>query len=105
MRRPFVDQGKCSRRGVCRYQRIKFKSEQKHAWLVMKYQFSCDVEYRVRRERIYREYFRMKLSSRAVEEVFQFHRPFRGKAAFKMSAYRPKNVLMETALEDVVTDV
>jgi hypothetical protein len=110
MRRSFFDQGKRSRRGICRYQRIKLMNEQKHAWLVMKYQFSCDGEYRVpiyrvRRERAYREYFRIRLSGRAVEEVFQFHKPFRSKSAFRMSAYRPKNVLVETAVEVAGTDV
>jgi len=104
MRRPFVVQGKPSKRSICRYQRIRIINEQKHAWRVMKYQFSCDAEcrvpiYRVKRERAYRKYFRTRLSRRAVEEVFQFHRPFRGKNAFRMSAYRPKNILMERMAE------
>jgi len=100
-----MEQGKRSRKGLCRYQRIKIMNEQNHAWRMMKYQFSCDAEcrvpiYRVRRERTYRGYFRMKLSGRRVEELLQFHRPFRGKSAFKMSAYRPKNVLVESTRDD-----
>jgi len=96
-----MEQGKRSRRGLCRYQRIKIMNEQNHAWRVMKYQFSSGAEYRIpiyriRRERTYRKYFRMRMSGRAVEKVFQFHRPFRGKAAFRMSAYSPRYGLVET---------
>jgi len=109
MRRPFIEQGKRSRRGLCRYQRIKIMNEQKHGWRVMKYQFSSGTEYRipiyrVRRERTYREHFRMKLSGRAVEKIFQFHRPFRGKSAFRMSAYRPRYGLVEKASEDAANE-
>jgi len=76
-------------------------NEQRHAWLVMKYLFSTGVKYRIpiyriRRERSNRKFFRMKLASRSVEESFQFHRPFRGKAAFRMSAYRPRFGLMKS---------
>jgi len=79
--------------------------EQRHAWLVIKYQFSCDPEYRIpvyriRRERTFRNFFRKRTSGRAVEKVFQFHRPFRGKAAFKMSAYRPRYELVKTHGDD-----
>jgi len=100
MRRPFMDHGKRSRRGLCQYKRIKIINEQKHAWRVMKYQFSCEAEYRVpiykvRRARTYHGSFRMKLSGRAVEEVFQFHRPWRGNASFRMSAYRPRYGLVD----------
>jgi len=95
-----MDHGKRSKRGASRYERIRIINEQKHAWRVIKYQFSCEAKYRVpiyrvRRERTYRGYFRMKMSGRAVEEVFQFHRPWRGNASFKMSAYRPKYGLVE----------
>jgi len=101
MRRPFMENGKRSRRGACRYQRIKMMNEQRHAWLVMKYQFSTGVKYRIpvyriRRERAFRNFYRMKLAGRETEKVFQFHRPFRGKAAFKMSAYRPRYGLVKT---------
>jgi len=107
---PFMDQGKRSRQKLCRYQRIKFMSEQKHGWRVIKYQFSCDAKFRVpiywvRRERTYRKYFRMRMSGRAVEKIFQFHRPFRGKSAFKMSAYRPRYGLMEKDAEVAGSDV
>lgn len=96
-----MEHGRLSRRGLCRYQRIKIMNEQRHGWLVMKYQFSSAAEYRIpiyriRRERTYRKYFRMKLAGRATERVFQFHRPFRGKAAFRMSAFRPRYGLMKT---------
>jgi Holliday junction resolvase len=83
-------------------------NEDRHAGRVMKYQFSCEAEcrvpiYRVRRERAYREYFRMKMSGRSVERLFQFHRPFRGKSAFKISAYRPRFGLVEFSAEDMAT--
>ena len=86
MRRPFMEHGKRLRKGLCRYQRIKIMNEQRHGWLVMKYQFSYGAEYRIpvyriRRERTYRNYFRMKLAGKVTGSVFQFHRPFRGKAA------------------------
>jgi len=97
-----MDQGERSRRGLCRYQRIKVMNEQKHAWRVIKYQFSCDEEFRipvhwVRRGRANLNFFSMKLAGRATEKLLQFHRPFRGKGAFRMSAYRPKNLLAEDA--------
>jgi len=100
MRRPFMDHGKNSKRGLGRYRRIKVMNEGKHAWRVMKYQFSSDAEgrisvYRIRIQRGYRDYFRMKLSGRAVERLLQFHRPWRGNASFRMSAYRPKNILVD----------
>jgi len=44
MRRPFMDHGKNSKRGLGRYRRIKVMNEGKHAWRVMKYQFSSDAE-------------------------------------------------------------
>jgi len=101
MRRPFMEHGRRSREGFCRYQRIKIMNEQRHAWLVMKYQYSCEAEYRIpiyriRRERTYRNYFSMKLAGRATEQAFQFHRPFRGKRSFRMSAFRPKYGLVKT---------
>jgi len=100
MRRPFMDQGARSRRGLCRYQRIRITNEQQHAWRVMKYHFSSGREYRIpiyriRREWSYRNYFRMKLAGRSTEKEFQFHRVFRGKGAFRMSAFRPRFGLME----------
>jgi len=84
-------------------------NEQRHAWLVMKYQFSTGVKYRIpiyriRREREFRNFYRMKLAGRATEKVFQFHRPFRGKAAFKMSAYHPRYGLVESSAVDVEKD-
>jgi len=95
-----MDHGKRSRRGICQYKRIRIINEQKHAWRVMKYQFSCEAEFRipsyqVRKERTYCKYFRMRMSSRSVEEIFQFHRRFRGKSAFRISAYRPRFELVE----------
>jgi len=100
MRRPFMDNGKRSGRGACRYQWIKMMNEQRHAWLVMKYQFSTGVKYRIpiyriRRERGFCEYFSLRLSGRAVEKIFQFHRPFRGKASFKITSYRPRFGLVD----------
>jgi len=105
MRRPFMDQGERSRRAFCRYQRIRIMNEQRHAWRVMKYQFSSGTEYRIpvyriRRKRPYRKYFRMKMAGRETEKIFQFHQPFRGKGAFRMSAYRPKNLLAENGLDE-----
>jgi len=105
MRRPFMEQGKRARRGLCHYQRIKIMNEQKHAWRVMKYQFSSSAKfripiYRIRRERPNRNYFRMKLAGRATEKIFQFHRPFRGKRAFRISAFRPRYGLVKNASDD-----
>jgi len=39
-----MENGKRSRRGACRYQWIKMMNEQRHAWLVMKYQFYTGVK-------------------------------------------------------------
>jgi len=106
MRRPFMENGKRSRRGCCRYQWIKMMNEQRHAWLVMKYQFSTGVKYRIpiyriRRERAFRKYFGMKLARRSTEKIFQFHRPFRGKRAFRMSAFHPRFGLVKRDEEGV----
>jgi len=101
-----MEHGRRSRRGLCRYQHIKIMNEQRHAWQVMKYQFSSGTEYRIpiyriRRDRKNRKYFRMKLAGRETEKVFQFHRPFRGKRAFRMSAFRPRYGLVKTDVDDV----
>jgi len=108
MRRPFMEHGRRSRKGLCRYQRIKIMNEQRHGWLVMKYQFSSGAEYRIpiyriRRERTYRNYFRMKLAGRATESIFQFHRPFRGKSAFRMSAFHPRFGLMKRDVDEDIS--
>jgi len=110
MRRPFMEYGRRLRRWLCRYQRIKIMNEQQHGWRVMKYQFSSGAEYRtpiyrIRRKRTYRKYFRIRMSGRAVEKVFQFYRPFRGKAAFKMTAYHPQYGLVETYGDNAVSGI
>jgi len=84
-------------------------NEQRHAWLVMKYQFSTAVKYRIpiyriRRDRAFRNFYRMKLAGRETEKVFQLHRPFRGKAAFKMSAFHPRFGFVKTHEDDADSD-
>jgi hypothetical protein len=79
MRRPFFVRDKPSkRRGVCRRERIKTINEQKYLWRVMKYIFPCP-EYRIpryrwSRKRAIHKHYRMTLSSRAVNRIFQFDR-------------------------------
>jgi len=108
MRRPFMEQGRRSTKGLCRYQRIKIFNEQKYLERVMKYIFPY-VEHRVPRYRWQRkrgvhQYFRRVLSGRAVEEVFQFHRPWRGNGSFSMSSFHPQYGLADSSSEETESE-
>ena len=87
-------------KGMSRYKKAKLWAEQLFLARVERYIFPGEVKYRMPRYRwkrlgSKRKYFSLKLSGREVEKIFQFRKPFRGKAGFRVSAYHPEYGLVD----------
>lgn len=98
-------------KGMSLYKKAKLWAEQLFLGRVERYIFPGGVEYRMPRYRWrrlgmiwVRKHFRLKLSGREVEKIFQFRRPFRGKAGFRVSAYHSKYGLVDDVSERLVED-
>jgi len=96
-------------KGMSRYKKAKLWADQLFLGRAERYIFPGEVEHRMPRYRWrrldmirVREHFRLKLSGREVEKIFQFKKPFRGKAGFRVSVYRPKYGLVDDVSENSV---
>lgn len=97
------------RRGMSRYKKARLWAEQLFLERTERYIFPGGVGHRMPRYRWKRldmirsrKYFRLKISSREVEKAFQFRKPFRGKAGFRISTYHPKFGLIDDVNENSV---